>query len=64
MKCAQYTAHNPKLEKMGLFRHPSGGHEKIKGPGLMVEGGHHLRKAPTPTHVLPTWINVNSSMET
>ena len=27
---------------------PGGGHKKIKGPTHMVEGGHHLRKAPTP----------------
>ena len=25
-----------------------GGHKKIKGPTHMVEGGHHLRKAPNP----------------
>ena len=25
-----------------------GGHKKIKGPAHMVEGGHHLRKAPSP----------------
>ena len=25
-----------------------GGHKKIKGPAHMVEGGHHLRKAPNP----------------
>ena len=29
---------------------PGGGHKKIKGPAHMVEGGHHLRKAPTHTH--------------
>ena len=27
---------------------PGGGHKKIKGPTHMVEGGHHLRKAPNP----------------
>ena len=25
-----------------------GGHKTIKGPAHMVEGGHHLRKAPNP----------------
>ena len=34
MKRAQHAAHNPKFEKMG--------------PTHMVEGGHHLRKAPSP----------------
>ena len=33
---------------MDLFRHPGGGHKKIKGPTHMVEVGHHLRKAPDP----------------
>ena len=28
---------------------PGGGYKKIKGPAHMVEGGHHLRKAPN-TH--------------
>ena len=32
---------------------PGGGHKKIKGPAHMVEGGHHLRKAPNP-HPLST----------
>ena len=32
---------------------PGGGHIKIKGPGHVVEGGHHLRKAPPPTHLKP-----------
>ena len=27
---------------------PGGGHKKIKVPAHMVEGGHHLRKAPKP----------------
>ena len=30
---------------IGLF---SDGHKKIKGPAHIVEGGHHLRKAPQP----------------
>ena len=29
---------------------PSGGHKGIKGLTHKVKGGHHLRKAPTPTH--------------
>ena len=48
MKCAQHTAHNPKFEKMGYSDTHDGGHKKIKEPAHMVEGGHHLRKAPTP----------------
>ena len=36
---------------IGLFRH-GGGHKKIKEPTHAVEGGHHLRKAPTPTHLM------------
>ena len=27
---------------------PGCGHKKIKGPAHVVEGGHHLRKAPNP----------------
>ena len=27
---------------------PGGGHKQIKGSVHMVEGGHHLRKAPNP----------------
>ena len=46
MKCAQHAAHNPKFEKMGLFRHPRGSHGQIKGPAHMVEGGHHPRNRP------------------
>ena len=48
MKCAQHAAYNPKFQKMGLFRHPRYGNEKIKGPAHMVEGDHHLRKDPYP----------------
>ena len=32
----------------------NGGHKKIKGPIHMVEGSHHLRKAPNPH---PLWYN-------
>ena len=32
---------------------PDGGHKKMKGPAHMVEGGHHLRKAPNPHPPLP-----------
>ena len=46
MKCAQHAAHNPKFEKMGLFRHPGDSHGQIKGPAHMVEGGHHPRNRP------------------
>ena len=30
---------------------PGACHKKIKGPAYMVVGGHHLRKAPNPTHM-------------
>ena len=33
---------------------PDGGLQKIKRPAHMVEGGHHLRKAPDP-HPLATY---------
>ena len=36
---------------------PGGGHKKIKGPAHMVEGGHHLRKAPNPHP--PAWHEIN-----
>ena len=52
-ECAQHAAHNPRFEKMGLFRR---GHKKIKGPAHMVEGGHHLRKAPNPHPHYSTWM--------
>ena len=31
-----------------------GGHKQIKGPAHMIDGGHHLRGEPTPTHQDPT----------
>ena len=40
MKHAQYTAPNPKFEKMGLFRHSLVVVVKI----FKIEGDHHLRK--------------------
>ena len=42
----------PNLERWDYSDIPSGGHKKIKGPAHMVEGGHHLRKAPTSTKLL------------
>ena len=37
---------------------PGGSHKNIKGPYHMVEGGHHLRKAPNP-HPLHAGTKVN-----
>ena len=42
----------PKLKGWGYSDFLIGGHKKIKGPTHMVEGGHHLRKAPNPN---PLW---------
>ena len=44
MKCAQHAAHNPKV----YSNIHSGGNKYIKGLAHMVEGDHHLRKAPKP----------------
>ena len=38
---------------------PGGGH-KSKGPALIVEGGHHLRKAPNPHPHLPQIMSLTS----
>ena len=38
----------PNLNRWDYQDTPGGGHKKIKGPAHMVEGGHHLRKAPNP----------------
>ena len=35
---------------------PGGGHKKIKGPVHVVEGGHHLRKAPNPTSLQDVYV--------
>ena len=53
MKHAQYAAHNPKYEKMGLFRHPWWWYWENKEPGHMIEGYRKLRKRPQP---IPTCI--------
>ena len=37
-----------------------GGHKDIKGPAHMVEGGHHLRKAPNPNSLLKHGITRNA----
>ena len=42
----------PILKRWEYSNAPGGGHKKIKGPAHMVEGDHHLRKAPNP-HPLP-----------
>ena len=38
----------PKLEKGDHWETPGGGHKAINRPTHVVEGGHHLRKAPNP----------------
>ena len=38
----------PNLKRWDHSDIPGGGHKNIKGPIHMAEGGHHLRKAPTP----------------
>ena len=48
MKSAQYAAHNPTFEKMGLFRHPRWWRLKDKRPAYLVDGSH---QDPTPTPI-------------
>ena len=50
--CAQHAAYNPNFEKMGLFRHPRGGHKKIKRPAHMDYSGYHLRTPKSPAYRL------------
>ena len=38
---------------------PSGDHKDIKGHAHMVDGGHHLRKVPTPTQLIDYWLTTN-----
>ena len=38
----------PNSKRWDYLDIPVGGHKKIKGPAHMVQGGHHLRKAPNP----------------
>ena len=40
----------PNSKRQDYSDTPGGGHKKIEGPAHMVEGGHHLRKAPNPHH--------------
>ena len=47
MKCAQHAANNPNAKRCDYPDSPGSGHE-ITGPTHMVEGGHHLKKAPNP----------------
>ena len=49
MKCAQHAAHNPKLEKMGLFRQPGGGTNRLKDPPTWLKVTTTYEKT-TPTH--------------
>ena len=35
-------------KKDGIIETSPGGHKEIKGPDYLVEGGHHLRRAPSP----------------
>ena len=44
----------PNSKRWDYSDNPGGGHKKIKGPAHMVDGGHHLRKAPTP-HPRSNW---------
>ena len=43
---------------------PDGGHKKIKGPAHLVEGGHHFKKAPIPTHQLTMRNGISCMMQT
>ena len=47
---------SPNSKRWDYSDTPGGGHKKIKGPAHMVEGGHHLRKAPNPhpQHSIPS----------
>ena len=38
----------PNSKRCDYSDYTGGGQQKIKGPAHMVEGGHHLRKAPNP----------------
>ena len=52
MKRTQHAAHYPKLEKMGLFRHPGWWPKMDQRTAHVVESGHHFR-TPQPERPLP-----------
>ena len=48
MKCAQHAAHNPKLEKMVLFRRTI---KRLKDPPTWLKVATTFEKPPNPTHL-------------
>ena len=48
MQHAQHAVHKPKFEKMGLFRHPCDGMERLKDPPTWMKVTTTLEKDPSP----------------
>ena len=44
------------LKRWNIQTSPMVAIDRLKGPAHMVEGGHHLRKAPNPDPPLGIWI--------